>query len=155
MPCCTKCNFSLHLNQWLIVLKVCYNSHKPRYKEKKPLLPPFMETPNVHLTPARTTAILALSEISRQFNYLLLKLDKYFLNITLQRSSECMNCLTRDSQMRHYAFVYPGCLSWLGKKVKKVRNISLGRFQCNVSCKINTSLYFGDNFLAWLHFLWS
>lgn len=58
--------------------------------------PPFTERSNVHLMPAWTIAILALSKISRQFNYLLLKLDKYFLAITLQRPSEHTNCLTLE-----------------------------------------------------------
>lgn len=55
-----------------------------------------MERSNVHLMPAWTIAILAVSKISRQFNYLLLKLDKYFLAITLQRPSEHTNCLTLE-----------------------------------------------------------
>ena len=48
----------------------------------------FIERSNVLLG---TIAILV---ISRQFNYLLVKLDKYFLTITQQRPNECMNCLT-------------------------------------------------------------
>lgn len=55
-----------------------------------------MERSNVQLMTACTIAILALSKISRQFNYLLLKLDKYFLAITLQRPGEHMNCLTLE-----------------------------------------------------------
>lgn len=53
---------------------------------------------------AQTIAILALSKISRQFNYLLLKLDKYFLTIALQRPSEHMNCLTLE--MAHVTHLF-------------------------------------------------
>lgn len=73
-----------------------------------------MERSDVQLTPpARTTAILALSEISRQFNYLLLKLDKYFLTITLQRARRARELSDPEDDTHTHTektLVYPGVL---------------------------------------------
>lgn len=66
-----------------------------------------MERSNVQLMTVCTIAILALSKISRQFNYLLLKLDKYFLTITLQRPGEHMNCLTLEMCHHTQTFICP------------------------------------------------
>lgn len=76
-----------------------------------------------------TIAILALSKISRQFNYLLLKLDKYFLTITLQRPSEGMNCLTlkMTHRWRHHTLVYADILMLHYIYIKRTLNTNLSK----------------------------
>lgn len=67
----------------------------------------------VQVVRACTRVILAPSKITKQFNYLLLKLDKYFLSVALQRPSQHMNRLTLEMTLTwsNHLFVYPGTLT--------------------------------------------
>lgn len=82
--------------------------------------------------PTCNIASLALSKISRQFNYPQLKLDRYFLTITPQRPDEHMNHLTPKVANRGIFSYMCDMIEIMIKKTLQVKMLAIQSFASTI-----------------------